>query len=112
MTLERTNNLSSAELLLSYGSDDKKLVELIQTADQTTADNALGAYWMRYIKMINTIVRRKGVPTDDIEDISSDVFVKFIQQFNKNRWRSIRNPKAWMCAVTQTAIIDYWRKKK
>ena len=39
------------------------------------------------------------------------VFVKFIQQFNKNRWRSIRNPKAWMCAVTQTAIIDYWRKK-
>jgi len=94
--------------------DDKQTrFTLIQRIRNQMDQSSWEEFTATYSPYINAILYRSGIPYDQVEDVSQDIFVKV--------WKGIENfeydPekchfRTWLSTVCRNKVYDYWKSKK
>ena len=101
-----------AERILGYSHSNENLLELIQNGDDKKMEIALNTLLKRYDPMIQKTIYQAGARNDsDKEDAYSEFSVRLTQALNKNRWKDVEHPIAWLETVARNATIDYLRRE-
>jgi RNA polymerase sigma-70 factor (ECF subfamily) len=67
-----------------------------------------GEIFARYAPYVLGLVRRLGVPADDVEDVAQDVFVAVHRQLPKFEHRSAL--KTWLCGIALRTVANHRRR--
>lgn len=53
------------------------------------------------------VLSRYQIPTEDADDLLQETFVALVF-----KWRTIRNPEAWLLATLRNRCLIYWRQRQ
>ena len=92
---------------MSRESSDEELLKII-IAGKDKDNEAIKSIYNKYVGPIYKYIFFHIGDKSEVEDITSEVFIKVIKNIKKIRDTS--NSKAWIYRVAKNTISDYWRK--
>ncbi|MCK4777936.1 MAG: sigma-70 family RNA polymerase sigma factor, partial [Actinomycetia bacterium] len=92
---------------MSRESSDEELLKII-IAGKDKDNEAIKSIYNKYVGPIYKYIFFHIGDKSEVEDITSEVFIKVIKNIKKIRDTS--NYKAWIYRVAKNTISDYWRK--
>lgn len=76
-------------------------------------DEAWRVFHARYRDVIFGWCLRRGLPQDGAEDLTQDILLKLFQQLPRYRHDPVRGQfRAWLKAVVNNALTDFWRRQQ
>ena len=84
-------------------AEEQLLWKQVQAGDQ----EAFRIFLDKHVNIVYKICGGMGVLSQDLDDLSSQIFTKLIQY--KGR---IKNPTAWLIKVSRTEAIGYFQKRR
>lgn len=87
-------------------AQDRRLVESVLHGD----DAAYGELVGRYQNLVASVAWRHGTPRQEIEDVSSEVFIKAYR--NLGQYRPDHAFSTWLYRLAANHVIDRHRRKK
>lgn len=85
--------------------EDIKLIELAQAGDQNAFNTLYDQHFMKVYNRVSYMV-----PTEDIEDVTQEVFIAMVQSLKSFRGES--KFSTWLRVITNRQIANYYRKNK
>jgi len=85
----------------------EKLVGKAQKGDRSSFNMLFDIYFDRIYRYIGF-----RVPEDDIEDLTGDIFLKFVENIANYKLVKGASFSAWLFRIAHNRVIDFYRKKK
>lgn len=93
----------------SGASDQDRVKELVQNAQEGHAEAFAGLYDDFYGKIYRYVLFKTGDVTD-AEDITEEVFLKMLESIRSFKWKG--HPfSSWLFRIAHNLIVDHFRKK-
>ncbi len=87
--------------------DERGLVERAQRGDP----DALAELYERYLPRVYRFVAARLRRTEDIEDVTEEVFLKVIDNLGRYRWRGLPFG-AWLFRIARNEVVTFIRKQR
>ena len=88
-------------------SEDQELAALIFAGNSDAEEK----FFADYRLWIEKEIRRQGIPSFEIEDISQLVMLSAFEQLRHGKFRGESSLKTWLHKIIHGKVIDYWRKQ-
>lgn len=88
--------------------DDSDLARAIQAGHE----DQVRVFASRFQGRIEAIVRRRGVPSRDRDDVVQDILADAVRQLHQGRFRGESVLGTWVYRIALGKIADYWRKHR
>lgn len=88
--------------------DDKDLVSLYQTGDQSAITELISRYKQRIFTAIFFLVKDREMA----EDLFQETFIKIITSLRKNHYNEQGKFLPWALRISHNLVIDHFRKEK
>ncbi len=85
----------------------EKLVGKAQKGDRSSFNELFEIYFDRIYRYIGF-----RVSEEDVEDLTGDVFLKFVENIHKYKFIRGASFSAWIFRIAHNRVIDFYRKKK
>jgi len=86
---------------------DDDLVARIRTGDE----EACRQFDRQFRQRIQVIARKRGVPTQDCEDVAQNVLADAIRQIQQDRFRAAASLATWVHSMINGWIANYFRAR-
>jgi RNA polymerase sigma-70 factor, ECF subfamily len=88
--------------------DDHDLAHVIQAG----REDAVSEFTSRFRPRIEAVVRNRGVPSRDRDDVVQDILSDAIRQLQQGRFREAAALSTWVYRIALGKTVDYWRKPR
>jgi len=88
--------------------DDRDLVHLYQSGDQTAINELIRRYKQKIFSTIYFLVRNR----EQAEDLFQEAFIKIITSLRKNHYNEQGKFLPWALRIAHNLVIDHFRKEK
>lgn len=85
----------------------ERLVVSAQNGNQESFERLFECFFERIHRYVQF-----RVPTEDVEDIVSDVFLKVVQNLNRYSVQEGAQFSSWIFRIAHNTVIDFYRKRK
>ncbi|MCD4671551.1 MAG: RNA polymerase sigma factor [Anaerolineaceae bacterium] len=92
---------------MTQKNNEKDLIQRAQKGDST----AFAELYDRYQPPVYRYIRYRVHNVEDVDDLTSDVFVRLVEQIDRFSWRG-RPILAWLYTIARNLIIDYYRREE
>lgn len=86
-------------------ASDERLVVRVQQGDGRALESLYQSYYPRVYNRIRVLV-----PLEDVEDVTSEVFLNMVRSLHQFKGRSSFN--TWLYTIVSRRVADYYRHRK
>lgn len=86
-------------------SEDLAMVASIVSGNEAAADE----FARKFSERFEWIARRKGVPTQDCQDVVQEAMLTALSQMQRGMFRGESKLGSWLVQIIHGKVMDYWR---